>query len=170
MDDIDRKEIGRRVAHVRKQILKLSQTEIGKKLNISREEVSRIERGIIPLSKKYAYEIGKMSNVNSLWILNESDTMSIEEARKEGEELERNTWKYWKDEFIEALVDQGFFVHPTEKGYLVEDHRMEKGIITFEMPQKDFEEMEKFFRWQTQAVEGALAFTIIDHYEMKIGI
>ena len=65
-------EINERIKYLRKNILKLSQEEFAKKLNVSRSNIGNIEIGNISLTERNIITICNEFNVNEQWLKNET--------------------------------------------------------------------------------------------------
>ena len=75
-----------RIRHLRKEVLKLSQTEFGKKIGLSPQGVAEIEKGRNVLTDRNFDAICKAFNVNPNWLRNGVGEMfgkSREETREE---------------------------------------------------------------------------------------
>ena len=59
-----------RIKHLRKNILKISQEEFSKKLNVSRSNIGNIEIGNISVTDRNIFAICNEFNVNENWLKN----------------------------------------------------------------------------------------------------
>ena len=65
-------EINERIKYLRKNVLKLSQEEFAKKLNVSRSNIGNIELGNISLTERNVINICNEFNINEEWLRNET--------------------------------------------------------------------------------------------------
>lgn len=67
-----------RLKYLRKEILKLSQETLGKKLNLSRSNLANIEAGRINLTDRVIKDLCKNLSVNENWILSGDEPIFID--------------------------------------------------------------------------------------------
>jgi len=118
-------EIYERIKLLRKNHLKLSQTEFGERLGVSRSVINNIERDVLarPEQKASLYKLMcTVFNVNEDWLLNgtepmfiEPDTFNLDElARAHGcDELERQIIKAYFE--IDEGTRRGLIEHFKER-------------------------------------------------------
>lgn len=68
-------EVHERIKHFRKKVLKLSQEEFSKKINISRPNLGNIEIGKIHLTDRVLSDICRVFQVRKEWILTGEEPM-----------------------------------------------------------------------------------------------
>lgn len=73
-------EAHERIKHFRKKILKLSQVEFSKKLNISRPNLGNIEIGKINITDRVLSDICRVFQVRKEWILTGEEPMFDESS------------------------------------------------------------------------------------------
>ena len=105
-------EIYERIKYLRKTVLKLSQEEFSKKINISRSNLGNIETGKIKLTERVLVDICRVFNVNQNWITsgkepmfeNNSDPLDIEISKLYSNLTDEN--KKYLYGYIQRLLDE----------------------------------------------------------------
>ena len=72
-----------RVRYLRKEVLKLTQQDFSKALNISRSNMGNIETGQISLTERIILDICEKFNVNETWLRTGEGEMFIQKTRNQ---------------------------------------------------------------------------------------
>lgn len=75
--------INERVKYLRKEVLKLTQQDFSKVLNISRSNMGNIETGQISLTERIILDICEKYNVNETWLRTGKGEMFIQKTRNQ---------------------------------------------------------------------------------------
>lgn len=94
-----------RLKNLRKDILKLSQEEFAKKLDISRANMSSIEIGRVALTERNIKAICQTFNVNEDWLCNGNEPIFIEKETKIIDILKENGVKPMVLEIIQNYLN-----------------------------------------------------------------
>lgn len=94
-----------RLKNLRKDILKLSQEEFAKKLDISRANMSSIEIGRVALTERNIKAICQTFNVNEDWLCNGNEPILIEKETKIIDILKENGVKPMVLEIIQNYLN-----------------------------------------------------------------
>lgn len=98
-----------RVRYLRKEVLKLTQQDFSKALNISRSNMGNIETGQISLTERIILDICEKFNVNETWLRTGEGEMFAPMSRSEtiaqfAGELMRDEDESFRRQLIEALA------------------------------------------------------------------
>lgn len=101
--------INERVKYLRKEVLKLTQQDFSKVLNISRSNMGNIETGQISLTERIILDICEKYNVNETWLRTGEGEMFAPMSRSEtiaqfAGELMRDEDESFRRQLIEALA------------------------------------------------------------------
>lgn len=75
--------VNERVKYLRKEVLKLTQQDFSKVLNISRSNMGNIETGQISLTERIILDICEKYNVNETWLRNGEGEIFIQKTRNQ---------------------------------------------------------------------------------------
>ena len=98
-----------RVRYLRKEVLKLTQQDFSKALNISRSNMGNIETGQISLTERIILDICEKFNVNETWLRTGEGEMFVPMSRSEtiaqfAGKLMRDEDESFRRQLIEALA------------------------------------------------------------------
>lgn len=101
--------INERVKYLRKEVLKLTQQDFSKVLNISRSNMGNIETGQIGLTERIIFDICEKYNVNETWLRTGEGEMFAPMSRSEtiaqfAGELMRDEDESFRRQLVEALA------------------------------------------------------------------
>ena len=160
-------ELGKRVAYIRKNILGYTQKQLAENLGISREELSRIERGLIAISSEYAEKILSLSSVSWLWLYEGGEPILQKDFLREKAESDVQDQKDWLESFVKLLrEDAGFSVKRNASGdyIIVPGSKPIKNIMPMKISEQQFLKLVDLYRVQVDEVRRTIGITIINSY------
>lgn len=182
-DKINDTAIGERMRILRKQILgSPSQSELGEMLHLSREEVSRIERGLVSIQPEYANKLLELSGGSRDWLYYGIGPMleaDMEGALdKYGDEL---STKFHEDkkkraaDFAGILKRAGYSVQKVRNGGAVSIRPCGGTELTPDekiplvLSISDFQDLADRFAFQSEAMQRSLAEAILLGKQLDAG-
>ncbi len=167
--------IGKRLRILRKQIPgRPSQSKLGEMLHLSREEVSRIERGLVSIQPEYAEKLLELSGGSRNWLYHGIGPMlkaDLEGALDEyGDEL---FTKFHEDkkkrttDFVNILKRAGYSVQKVRNGGAVSIRPCDRDELTPDekiplvLSISDFQNLAGRFAFQSEAMQRSLAEAIL---------